>query len=72
MAEDSGKLKVSRGDNHKIMRMDIELLANGKLYFFMKDYIEESIDLFGEEISAKVSSPANKGVQNIDESSTIL
>ena len=38
----------------------------------MKDYIEESIDLFGEEISAKVSSPANKGVQNIDESSTIL
>ena len=38
----------------------------------MKDYIEESIDLFREEISTKVSSPENKGLKNVDESYTRL
>ena len=38
----------------------------------MKDYIEESIDLFREKISTKVSSPAKKGLQNVDEGSTRL
>ena len=38
----------------------------------MKDYIEEVIDLFVEEIIMKVSSPANKGPQNVDQSSTRL
>ena len=38
----------------------------------MKDYIEESIDLFGEEASTKVSSPAKKCLQNVDESSARL
>ena len=52
--------------------MYIEFLVDGKLSLFMKDYIEESIDLFGEEISTKVSSKENKGMQNIDESSKRL
>ena len=52
--------------------MDKEFLANGKLSLFMKDYIEESIYLFGGEISTKVSSPAKKGLQNIYESSKRL
>ena len=34
--------------------MDIEFLVDGILYLFIKDYIEESIDLFGEEIITKV------------------
>ena len=54
------------------MGMDIELLADGKLSLFMKDHIEESMDFFGEELSAMVSSPANNGLQNIDKISTIL
>ena len=37
--------------------MDIEFLADGKFSLFMKDYIEESIDFFLEELSAKLSSP---------------
>ena len=52
--------------------MDIEFIADGKLSLFTKDYIEESIDLFGEEMITKVSSPSKKGLQNVDESSTIL
>ena len=38
----------------------------------MKYYIEVSIGFFGEEIITTVSSPAKKGLQNIDESSTRL
>ena len=52
--------------------MDIEFLAHGKLSLFMKDYIEKSIYLFGEELSSKLSLPENKGMQNIDNSSTRL
>ena len=50
--------------------MDIEFLADKKISLFMKDYTDESIDLFGEELSVTVSSPENKGLQNIYESST--
>ena len=52
--------------------MDIKFLAYGKLYLFVKDYICESIDLFREEISVKVSSLAKKVRCNVDERSTRL
>ena len=52
--------------------MDIVFLADEKLYLFMKDYIEESIDLLGKEISTKISSPAKNFLQSVDESSTRL
>ena len=42
-----------RGGGTQILGMDIEFLADGKLYSFMNYYIEESIDLFGEELRAK-------------------
>ena len=54
------------------MVIDIEFLAKVKLYLFMKDYIEESIDLFEEKLSAALSSPSKRGMQNIGESSTRL
>ena len=50
--------------------MGIEFLADVKLSLFMKYYIEESIDLFGDQLSTKVSSLIKKGLQHIDESST--
>ena len=46
--------------------MDIEFSADGKFSLFMKDYIEESIHLFGGKIITKVSSPEKKGLQNVD------
>ena len=52
--------------------MDIEFLAYEKLSLFMKDYIEESINVFGEEISTNVSSPAKKGLKSVDDSTTRL
>ena len=72
ISEHFGNLTVSRGDKHKFLVTEAEFLAYGKLSLFMKDYIEESIDLFREEISTKVSSPENKGLKNVDESYTRL
>ena len=52
--------------------MDVELLVNGKVLLFMKDCIEKPIESFGEALDAKVSSPAKKCLQNINESSPRL
>ena len=60
------------GKKQKLMGTEIEFLADGKLSSFMKYYIEESIDLFGDELSATVSSPPKKVLQNTDKSSTKL
>ena len=46
IAEMFGNLTVSREKKHKFLGMDIEFLADVKVYLFMKDYIEESIQLF--------------------------
>ena len=48
ISEHFGNLTVSRGKKHRFLGMDIEFLADGKLPLFMKNYIEESIDFFGE------------------------
>ena len=46
IAENFGNIPVSRGKKHNFLGMDIEFLSDGELSLFMKDYIEESIDLF--------------------------
>ena len=72
ISEHFGNLTVSREEKHKFLGIDIEFLEYDESYFLLKDYIEESIGLFGEEISTKISSPAKKGIQNIYKSSTKL
>ena len=72
ISEIFGNLTLSRRNKHKFLGMKIEFLSDGKKYLFMKGYIEESIDLFGEDLSTKVSSQAKKGLQKMDESSTRL
>ena len=42
-----GKLTVSRVNKHNLLGMYIEFLYDGKLSLYMKDYIKESIGLFG-------------------------
>ena len=41
ISEHFGNLVVSRGKKHKFLVMDIYFLEDGKLYLFMKYYIEE-------------------------------
>ena len=54
IAEHFGNLMVSKGKKHKFLGMGIEFLADLKLSLFMKDYIYESIGLFGDPLSTKV------------------
>ena len=68
--EHFGELTVPRRNNHKFLGMAIEFLARGKVSLFMKDYIEESIDLFGEELSATVLLLTSKGLQNMNKTPT--
>ena len=53
ISEHYGNLTVSRRKKQRFLGMDIEFLADGKLSLFVKDYIEESIDLFKEKISTR-------------------
>ena len=49
-----------RGKKYPTLGMDIELLDDNKLTIGTKIYIQESIDLFDEDVSTKVSSLAHK------------
>ena len=72
IAEHFGNLRVSKGKKHKFLGIDIEFLADVKLSLLMKYCIEESIDLFREELTPKLSSPEKTSMHNIDESPTRL
>ena len=68
-----GYLFITRVKNHTFLGMYIDLLENNKLEIGMKSYIEEAINFFGENLSTKVSSKANKIIHkvNSDPSKTV-
>ena len=52
--------------------MDIEFLGNGIVLLFMKYYIDYFIASFGKALGVKLSSPAKKGLKNINKISPSL
>jgi hypothetical protein len=66
------KMTVYRGKQHTFLGMDIEFLKNGRLKILMKGYIEEAIEDFGEDLSRSASSPASKGLFDINQDSPRL
>ena len=56
-----GKMIKRRGKYHTFIGMDIELIDNGRVKILMKEYLEESIGSFGEDMGKKANIPA-KGV----------
>ena len=52
------------GVKHRFLGIKIYRLENRRVLLFIKDYIDESIEKFGEALHAKVSSPANKYLHN--------
>jgi hypothetical protein len=58
--EHFGDLVVSRGKQHTFLGMNIKFNSNGSLEIEMRKYIEEAIELFGEDVSGRVSSAATK------------
>ena len=65
-------LVISRGKKHTLLGMDIEFIGNGRLTIGTKEYILEAFDTFGENVSQKVTSPANLGLFKIDDNSPLL
>ena len=61
-----GKMTVDRGKVHKCVGMDFELLDSGKLKIVMRDYLEECIKSFGEDIKTTISSRDGHNLFTVD------
>jgi ABC-type proline/glycine betaine transport system permease subunit len=55
-----GDLVVSRGKEHTFLGMNLTFKDDGSLTIEMKKYIEEAIELFGQDVSKNVTSTATK------------
>ena len=67
-----GKMSVTRGNEHVFWVMNIIFNKNSIIAIMLKDYLEESIDDFGEDIVSATTSQAQKGVFAVDEHSENL
>ena len=58
-----GELEISRGDEHNLLGMKIVIDRKSRsVIISMRDQIEESIKVFGEDVDDTVASPANKNL----------
>ena len=60
-------MTVNRGKKHKLVGIDFELLKSGKLKILMKEYREDYIVAFGEEIKTTTSSPGGHNLFTVDD-----
>ena len=67
-----GTMTNRRGKKHTFVGMDIEFLGGGKVKILMKEYLEESIVSFGEDLYKKTTTPAKSDLFKIDEMSKRL
>ena len=67
-----GKMTVTRGNRHTFLGMNFYFPGDGKVQINMKEYIEEAAEVFGEDLSRKVSTPANRELFDEDEKSVPL
>jgi len=65
LEEHFGKLEVSRGREHDFLGMRIKFVGN-EVYISMKDYLREAIDMFPELTNMKITWPAKKDLNEID------
>jgi hypothetical protein len=70
--EKFGKMTVTRGKEHTFLGMNLTLQEDGTVKIDMKDYVEEAIKDFGEDVSKHVATPAKKDLFEIDERSPRL
>ena len=64
------KMTIKRGKRHTFVGIDFILNKNGTVSIFMKDYINECIDVFGRnDIKKKASTPARHDLFDTNEKS---
>ena len=62
------KITMDRGKKHKFIGMDFELTGDGRLRIIMKQYLEEFIESFGDDIKTTIISPGGHNLFHVDES----
>jgi hypothetical protein len=67
-----GKMTVTRGKQHVFLGMDIRFKDDGTLSIGMKGYIEEAIAEFGEDVTRSATTPAGRGIFEVDATSAPL
>ena len=67
-----GKMKVTRGRNHKFLGMHIKYLGDGTATIHMPSYIQEAIDESGLDVTTNVSSPCASTLLVVDPKSPLL
>jgi hypothetical protein len=67
-----GKMTVTRGNKHTYIGMDIEFIGNGEVQILMKDYIREAIELFPEDCTGTVATPAANHLFKVNPTGTKL
>jgi hypothetical protein len=67
-----GKMTVTRGKQHVFLGMDIHFKDDGTLSIGLKAYIEEAIAEFGEDVTRSATTPAGRGIFEVDATSPPL
>ena len=57
-----GKMTVKRGKEYVFVGMNISFIGDNKVKLTMKNYLEEAIQTFGEDILAGAATPANRNL----------
>ena len=56
---------VKRGDEHTFIGMNVKMNQDGTVTLSMKEYIEESIKAFNEDLGKKAKTPAGGNLFNV-------
>ena len=67
-----GKMTVTRGQQHVFLGMDICFKDNGTLNIGMRGYIDDAITEFAEDVSRSATTPAGRGIFEIDNNAKLL
>jgi len=67
-----GKMTVVQGQEHTFLGMEIVFNDNGTVRIGMKSYIKDAIKCFGEIVTKKVTTPAQKNIFELDSKSKKL
>ena len=72
MKEHFGDIKIYRGNSHVFLGIGIVLRDDRKFVVKMKDQLLEAIEIFREEITVTVKSPAHHHLFQVNEDATKL
>ena len=67
-----GEIQITRGKKHTFLGMNIQITEDKKIEIEMEDKLVEAIELFGEELEGKVTSPAQHHLFQVNENADPL